>query len=238
HVVSLGASPSKVHVFPNGVNPDQFYPAPRDPAWRKRLGLGDSPVLGFVGGLRPWHGIEVLPEVLERLSARHRGIRLVIVGDGPLRPELERGLQERGLNGQAILTGALPHEDVPAVIRQFDVALAPYPALDHPFYFSPLKLFEYMACGIPVVAPDCGQIADILSNGKTGLRHPPGDLGALTDACDQLLQDSDQRAALGQSAARLVRSNYTWERNACRVVELGRQLVATRAPRRPAGSGL
>ena len=201
HVLDLGIDPTKVHVVPNGVNIELFHPAPLDAALRARLGLGEGPVLGFVGGLRPWHGIESLPEVLSRVSAKHPGTKLVIAGDGPLREPLERGLAERGLREQAIFTGALPHEEIPAVIRQFDVALAPYPALDHAFYFSPLKLFEYMACGVAVVAANSGQIADVIRDGENGLLHAPGDLDALAAACDRLLSSPKLRFAISQSAA-------------------------------------
>jgi len=229
HVVELGIDPVKVHVVPNGVNTDLFHPAPQDPSLRHRLGLGEEPVLGFVGGLRPWHGTELLPEVLARVSARHPGVRLVIVGDGPLRAELQRSLHERGLAGRVVFTGAVAHEEVPAVIRQFDVALAPYPVLDHPFYFSPLKLFEYMACGVPVVAANCGQIAEIIRDGETGLLHQPGDLDALADACDALLRNPKRRLLLGQSAAQFVRANFTWDRNASRAVELACGLIERRS---------
>src|SRR5262249_5830986 len=75
HVVDLGIDPPKVHVLPNGVNTALFHPAPYDPSLRGRLGLGDEPVLGFVGGLRPWHGTELLPEILARVAARHSGVR-------------------------------------------------------------------------------------------------------------------------------------------------------------------
>jgi len=229
HVVELGIDPAKVHVVPNGVNTDLFHPGPKDPSLRDRLGLGEEPVLGFVGGLRPWHGTELLPEVLARVSARHPGVRLVIAGDGPLRAELQRSLNERGLAGRVVFTGAVAHDEVPALIRQFDVALAPYPALDHPFYFSPLKLFEYMACGVPVVAANCGQIAEIIRDGETGLLHPAGDLEALADACDVLLRNPKRRHMLGQSAAQFVRANFTWDRNATRAVDLARGLIESRA---------
>ena len=158
----------------------------------------------------------------------HPDVRLVIVGDGPLRAELQRSLSERGLAGSVVFTGAVAHEEIPALIRQFDVALAPYPALDHPFYFSPLKLFEYMACGVPVVAANCGQIAELIRDGETGLLHAPGDLNALVDACDALLRNPKKRLLLGQSAAEFVRANFTWDRNASRAVELARALIERR----------
>jgi len=84
-----------------------------------------------------------------------------------------------------IFAGALPHDEVPAIIRQFDVALAPYPKLGHAFYFSPLKLLEYMACGVAVVAAECGQIAEVIRHGKTGFLVPADDV---VDAAQRVRQ--------------------------------------------------
>jgi hypothetical protein len=106
-----------------------------------------------------------------------------------------------------------------ALIGLFEVALAPYAHLDHAFYFSPLKLFEYMACGVPVVAAATGQIAEVVQDGATGFLYPPGDLEALTAACDRLLADSALRRRLGQAGAKVIHSRYTWDHNAARVTE-------------------
>lgn len=252
HVRSLGVSPRKIQVIPNGVNPALFLPngvehglqaastsaidkrskSPKPLQSVSRSGLkaalrpngAVAPVVGFVGGLRPWHGVEVLPELLARLQKRHPGTRLVIAGDGQLRSDLERAFAKRGLKKLVTITGLLGHEAVPDVIRTFDVALAPYPKHDHDFYFSPLKLFEYMACGIPVVAAKVGQIAETVRHGKTGLLYPAGNLNALVASCDRLLSDDALRHKLSGAAARLVRQKFTWDRNVARVVTLARRL--------------
>ena len=163
---------------------------------------------------------------MERLTHRHENLQLIIVGDGPLRPQLEEAFAERKLLGRVIFTGTLPQEEVVAVVRQFDVALAPYPRLEHPFYFSPLKLFEYMACGIAVVAADVGQISETVRHGKTGLLYPAGEVDVLADACHRLLDNPRLRRALGRAAAKVVHTHYTWDRNALRAVELARTLIA------------
>jgi glycosyltransferase involved in cell wall biosynthesis len=231
YAVSLGANPDRVHVVPNGVNVDLFGPDAHDQEVTTRWDLGDGPVLGFVGGLRPWHGVEVLPALLGRLVGRYPGLRLVIVGDGQLRPELERDLEERGLAHSAVFTGSLLHEEVAALIHRFDVALAPYPRPAHDFYFSPLKLFEYMACGAPVVAASLGQIAEVVRHGVTGLLYPPGELDALVATCERLLEDPDLRRRIGRAAAKEIHGRYTWDHNAARVIDLARSLIAARGIR-------
>ena len=228
YAVALGANQDRVHVVPNGVNVDVFGPDKHDPEVTTRWDLGDGPVLGFVGGLRPWHGVEVLPALLGRLAGRYPDLRLVIVGDGQLRGELERDLEERGLAHGAVFTGSLPHEEVAALIHRFDVALAPYPRPAHDFYFSPLKLFEYMACGAPVVAASLGQIAEVVRHGETGLLYPPGELDALVASCERLLEDPDLRRRMGRAAAKEIHTHYTWDHNAARVIELARSLIAAR----------
>jgi glycosyltransferase involved in cell wall biosynthesis len=225
HAVAAGVQPERIHLLPNAVRASLFHPAPADAAERARWKLDGGPVIGFVGGLRLWHGVEVLPALLERMIPAHPDVQLVVVGDGPLRGDLERSLEQRGLSSRTVITGLLPHEEIPAVIRQFDVAVAPYPRPDHAFYFSPLKLFEYMACGVAVVAPNLGQIAEVIRQGCTGWLYPPGDLEALAAACAQLLADSALRSKLGQAAAKLIHDGFTWEHNAARVVKLARSLM-------------
>ncbi|HEX2729067.1 MAG TPA: glycosyltransferase family 4 protein [Rubrobacteraceae bacterium] len=225
YALSLGAPPDRVHVIPNGVNPELFHPE-ADILMPEGRDLGDGPVLGFVGGLRPWHGVEVLPALVERLAGRYPDIRLVIVGDGPLRGELERDGRERGLERNVVFTGALPHEEIPAWVRRFDVALAPYHRPKHDFYFSPLKIFEYMACGVPVVAAGLGQIPDIVRDGETGLLYAPDEPGGLLAACERLLDNPDLSGRLGRAAAKEILARYTWDRNAERVADLAHSLTA------------
>jgi glycosyltransferase involved in cell wall biosynthesis len=229
HVLQLGVSAVKIHVIPNGVNPAVFYPDKSDPLVRKKLNLNGGPVLGFVGGLRPWHGVETLPFLLGRLIRKHKSLQLVVAGDGQLRSALGESVRKLKLQGRVTFTGALSHDEIPAVIRHFDVALAPYPKLDHHFYFSPLKLYEYMACGIPIAAAKAGQIAEVISHGKTGLLHPPGDLEALVRHCDMLLGNHELRASLGRAAAALVARKFTWDHNVQRVIALARKLTIRKA---------
>jgi glycosyltransferase involved in cell wall biosynthesis len=229
HAVSLGVPPERVHVLPNGVDTELFRPGARDPAVRARWRLGGGPVLGFVGGHQPWHGLSVLPALLERLLSRHPDLRLVVVGDGRGREELAREIEARGLAAKAVLTGPVPHEEVPALVREFDVAVAPYQRTDHDFYFSPLKLFEYMGCAAPIAAPRLGQIEEVVRDGETGLLYSPSDPDALASACDRLLSDLDLARRLGRAAALEVRRKYTWDHNAARVTQIAEALIAERS---------
>ncbi len=226
YVVAQGTDAERVHVMPNGVDADVFAPGPASMAVRARWGIGAGPVIGFVGGLRPWHGVRALPALVARLARRYSGLQLVLAGDGPLRDALQMAFGERGVAERVCLTGSIPHDEIAAIIRTFDIALAPYESSDHPFYFSPLKLFEYMGCGVAVVAAALGQIADVIRDGENGLLYAPGDAEALACACEELLADPALRARLGSQAAVDVRERFTWSRNAAAIVELAERARA------------
>lgn len=228
HAIARGASPARVHVVANGVDIERFRPG-HDDGVRARFGLGAGPVLGFVGGLRPWHGIESLPAVVAALRARHPDIRALVVGDGPLRPTVEREVERLGLQAHVTLAGGVAHDEVPSFIRAFDLALAPYPVAPHAFYFSPLKLYEYLACGVPVVAARLGQIADVVTDGETGRLYPAGDLGALVSACDDLLADRDGRREMGRRAAAQTAARHSWRHNARRVAAIAHAVAGVEA---------
>lgn len=202
---SLGAR--GVHVEPNGVDGDLMRPmqARRHDGWF---------TIGFVGSLRPWHGCETLVDALALLARgdRARGVaggpptgrtRLLVVGDGPGRTALHERALGRGVADLVEWTGAVAHHEVPRQLARMDVATAPYPATAQ--YFSPLKVYEYLAAGVPVVASRVGQLPQALQDGRAGVLVPPGDAPALAAAVTGLRDDPDLRARLveaGRAAAR------------------------------------
>lgn len=222
HVVRLGVDPARVSVNPNGVDPLRFRPHQVSPQRRADLGIPEGPVLGFAGGLRAWHGAGSLPTILSGVRARGIAASLVVAGDGPVRADIEAEARRLGVTSDLVLLGAVDHDDMADVIATFDVALAPYPALDHDFYFSPLKLFEYLGCGVPVVASAVGQIATTVRNGVDAVLTAPGDDDAVVEECVTLLADPVRAARIGAAGARLVHEKYTWDQNATRVTSFAR----------------
>ena len=218
YALGQGVDEGKLRVIPNGVDQRRFKPSLPSPSERARIGLPAGPLLGFVGGLRPWHGVERLPAVLARVHHQHPDTKLVIVGDGPLRAEIERSAVDHGVSDRTVFLGALDHRDIPTAIAAFDVALAPYPDLPHDFYYSPLKLFEYLACGTPTVASAVGQIAELITSGEHALLTAPGDLDAIAAACSRLLADPVLASRLGRAGTELVHGRFTWDRNAAEVM--------------------
>src|SRR5680860_73244 len=138
---------------------------------------------------------------------------LLIIGDGPERERLEALVIEESLSSSTRFTGMIPHDEMPSHIAAMDVAVAPYDETPD-FYFSPLKLFEYMAAGKPIVAAAIGQIADCIRDGQTGLLYPPGDGYALMLAIERMLADRQRAVILGQTAQEAVRFGRSWRHNA------------------------
>jgi len=220
YVISLGIDDSLVHVIPNGVNPEYFNNKNGNPGLKKKLGIRQGPVLGFVGGLRPWHGVDILPSLLSNIRDKYLHVQLLIVGEGPLRTNLENQFREKNLENNVVFSGTFPHRDIADIIKLFDIALAPYAQIKHEFYFSPLKLFEYMACAVPIVTTRIGQIKNIIQDNETGLLYEPDDIEGLTRHCFNILENPDKARLLGVNAANVVKEKHTWDHSVKRVLDI------------------
>ncbi|PLL13609.1 glycosyltransferase family 1 protein [Tabrizicola sp. TH137] len=215
YVASRGAGPEAIHVIGNAVDCAAFHPA--IPA-AEVPGLPDTAfTIGFTGSLKAWHGTDLLVEALARLRPAIDA-RLLIVGDGPERGALLDHAARHGLSHAVTITGWVPHHRLPGLIARMDAAVAPYPAMAN-HYFSPLKLFEYLAMGRAIVASRIGQTADLLGPDGSGLLVPPGDAVALADALHRIATDAPLAARLRQRAAMQAR-HHDWRANARRIVDL------------------
>jgi glycosyltransferase involved in cell wall biosynthesis len=222
-LVSLGVEEGRVTVVPNAVDPRRFEVTPQErAAVRRRLDVNGTPVVAFAGTLKPWHDPTILVRAVGLLRERGVVTRLLIVGDGPQRPAVEELAHERGLDSLLTFTGAVAHDEVPSYLGAADVAAVTY----HPEtgrYFSPLKLYEYLAAGLPVVAAELGEIPHCVRAGETGFLYPPGDAEALADGLAALIADRERAAALGRNGREHVMRHHTWAANARTVVELAEQ---------------
>ena len=227
----------QVHVVPNGVDTQYIRPGlearPRTASHLDQRGGETSPraashldqragearprakgeqppfTIGFVGTLKPWHGIEVLLDAFARVARTDDVTRLRLVGDGPQRAAVLDQAAALGVADRVDLVGAVAAEDIPAELATMDVAVAPYPQLDD-FYFSPLKLYEYLAAGLPVVASDIGPCSQVLDAGRLGVLVSPGDVTELAAAIVGLRADAQLRAELGQAAREAAETRHDW----------------------------
>lgn len=212
----------RVHVVPNGVDSDRFsgHVTPSYP------GQPGSFTIGFVGTLKPWHGLADLIEAFSILHPRDPSTRLLIVGDGPERATLDADLARRGIRDAVQFTGAVDPREVPGLLASMDVAVAPYPPMAD-FYFSPMKIYEYLAAARPIVASRIGQLDGLIRHDVNGLLCPPGNPSALAAAIERLRRSPELRARLGQSARATVLEKHTWAAVAARILALARRTTRT-----------
>lgn len=218
-------NPEKVVVMPNGVDLDLFQPGYDPGPIRAQLGLNGEPVIGFVGGFQYWHGLEHLVESLAQVRTEVPQAKLLLIGDGRARPSVERKIAELGLESEVIITGLLPQSRVPEMLAVADVAVLPYPKLPRELWFSPLKLYEYMASGKAIVASREGQIADVIRHDYDGLLVEPDNIDDLAQATIRLLNNPAERARLGNNARTQAVKEHSWDRYILRLEEIYKEVL-------------
>jgi glycosyltransferase involved in cell wall biosynthesis len=213
--VARGISRDKITVVPNGIDPTALDVAKRDLALRAQLGLADSHVVGYLGNLDHWReGIEVLLAALADLRARGRSdIKVLIVGDGTRRPSLEAEARRLAVADRVRFTGRVPHEVVGQYYAQMDLFVNPRVDERAARFITPLKPYEAMALGIPVLVSDLPALREIVDPPNRGAVAPPGDAAALADAIATLIDDPARRAELGKAGRAWVRKERTWLSN-------------------------
>lgn len=216
YVRAAKVAEDNIHVIPNGIDPAKFSPDVDDKKIRERLGLGNRTVIGFTGFLRDWHG---LPNVVDAMAGLVPEVdaHFLVVGDGPARADVERQAQLRGVSDRVTVTGLVQRSEVATYQAAYDVAVQP----EATSYASPLKLFEYMALGHAIIAPDQPNLREVLEHETNALLFESGDNQAFTSALQRLVMDHDLRTRLGRAAAEAVMvTPYTWDGNASQVVAL------------------
>ena len=225
----MGVDRAKITVVPNGADVQAFRPDNDGRLLRERLRLNGGFVVGFVGSLKPWHGVDVLIAAFERLRACDPAAILLIVGAGPTERQLREQVAAVGLQDAVTFTGAVEHIHIPGYLGIMDVAVAPFRRLED-FYFSPIKLFEYMAAGRCVVASRLGQIEEVITHGETGFLCPPDDSESLASALLTVRGDAPLRRRLGAAARGRAERNLTWQVAAAATSELIAGLIAEMRP--------
>jgi len=212
--------------IPWGANTAHFRPEVRSEragevaARRDRLGLPrQARVVVFLGTFRAWHGAMEFVQAGVQLAARRSEVCFLLVGEGPQRPAAEALCRKSGLEGRFRFTGGVPYEEVPLYLALAEVGVAPFQTRYHPalraagFFWSPLKIFEYMAMGLPVVTTAVSPLDRIVRPGEEGLLVAEGDVVGLASAIAALLDAPEQARAMGQNARRRVVAEYSWERH-------------------------
>ena len=224
----LGVDPAKVAVSANGADLARFTPG-ESPEVRARLGArpGDV-VVGYVGGLQPYQGVAPFLAAVGRLIGEGLPVRALVVGGGAEEAPLRAAAGTGPLAGRVLMTGAVPYRDVPAYVRALDVGVLPklrrVPGSPHEYSASPLKAFEYMACGKPIAAndaPDFRFLADCGAAVCAGVEDP----AAFASALRALVVSADLRARMGEAGLRYAREHGSWDASIGRVDAVLREAV-------------
>ena len=220
-VAAAGVDRERIRVIPNGINAESFARLPARDDAKRSLGLENRFVIGFVGFMREWHGLDRVLDFIAQ-TPMQPPLHALLVGDGPARAALETRARELGIVDRVTFTGVIPREGIPGTLAAFDVALQPA-VVD---YASPLKLFEYLALGLPIIAPDSPNIREVLTDGVNAALFLNGDGAAFVRCLQKVCGDALLRETLSRSArATIETQGLTWRRNAERVSELARALV-------------
>jgi glycosyltransferase involved in cell wall biosynthesis len=221
HVRAVGVPEARIEVVPNGIDLHEFpEPAPEPEAPKPSL------VLGFVGFVRDWHGLDGVVRAIAAFQGPPQ-VTLKVVGEGPARPGLEALAAALGISERVRFTGLAGRDAIPGLVAGFDIALQPAAVA----YASPLKVFEYMAAGRAIVAPDQPNLREVLVHEQTALLFDPTVKGAMWAAVERLVTDAALRQRLGRAARQaVIDRDLTWDGNARRAVSLAKAEIARRHP--------
>ncbi len=209
-ILPASVAPSKVVELEWGADTERFRPDVRGPvAFTREPG---EVVAVFAGAFRSWHGAATFVEAIRLIRAGgEQRLKAVLIGGGP---ELERVRRAAADLPGVVITGPVAHEQMPANLAACDVGVAPFDVSAHAplalgFYWSPLKVFEYMAAGLPVVAPRIERLQAIVRDGQEAVLYEPGEVGGLAAALEQLM-DARLRARLGAAGRARVDARFSW----------------------------
>ena len=194
-----------IHVAPNAINPEkeQFNP---EEVTKIRAGIAaEAQIIGFVGSLFPYHGVDGLIEAFAGVVAVLPNAHLVIVGDGVIREALQVFADKILPKGSFTFTGKIPHSEVMNYIRAFDVAVMP----SSNWYGSPIKIFEYGLTGVPIVAPDKGPLRDVMEHKKHGWLVSDNTQD-LENALLYVLQNTAFSLEMGRCFRNKILEEHTW----------------------------
>ena len=216
-IVARGIAADKVTVIPNAVDIESFAPGGTpDPALRASLGLGDGPVVGFIGSFYAYEGLDLLIAALPRILLRRSDVNVLLVGGGPRESALKEQAAALGLGSRVAFAGRVPHREIGRYYDLVDVLAYPRHSMRLTELVTPLKPLEAMAQGRILVASDVGGHRELIQDGTTGSLFRAGSVESLADAVVTLLDSRERWPALRAAARRFVEEERTWTRSVAR----------------------
>ena len=229
-LIARGVDPAKLSIMPNGVDLGLFgQPAPRDPALAAELGLGDGPVVGFIGSFYDYEGIDDLIAAMPLLTARLPGAKLLLVGGGPMEAALRAQAEASPARSAIRFVGRVPHSEVERYYALVDAMAYPRKKSRLTDLVTPLKPLEAMAQQQLVAASDVGGHRELMTDGVTGTLFPPDDPAACASALADLLGAPQLWEARRAAALAHVSANHDWAHNIYRYQDVYQRLLPQKA---------
>lgn len=217
HIVATGTNPEKVHLVPNGTLPDLFNPEHVEPNQRQRLGLKDGFVVGYVGLHGIAQGLNALVDAAAKLAAE--GVQLLMVGEGPVKAELERHARDLGVEN-VIFCDGVPLEEVAALINACDAMIVPLRRLAILNGLIPSKVFDYMACAKPVILMVDGEARSLIEQADAGVYVEAENADLLAEAIRQLASEPAEAKRMGPNGRSFVLGHYVRSEQARRLEQV------------------
>jgi glycosyltransferase involved in cell wall biosynthesis len=219
YVIKLGANPSKVKLQPAGVDTDLYKPLPKNLELAKKWGIGQNDkVVLFAGTLYGFSTLDWLAENWKSVLENIPEAKLLILGNGPLFPNLQKIIKKNALEKSVILADWQPYELLPDFINLADICINLFQLNDITREIIPTKLFQYLACAKPVVALPLPGTVDILPGEKEGMVYAKGNQDAL-NLIIKLLKDENKAGEIGENGYRLTKEKYDWKKIAENILE-------------------
>jgi len=213
----LTAKKKEIRVIPFGVDLKKF-------PFRQRK-QKETLTIGIVKYLSPKYGVEFLIRAFGSLSERYKNLKLVIVGDGPIRAQLQGLADKLGLGAKVVFAGSVPNERVPEFLADFDIFAMPSIGQGEIFGVAAV---EAMATGLPVVATRVGGLPEVIKDGKTGKLIEPANIQQLSDALEYYIKSPEIRAEHGHNGRLRVEKCYDWQNNAAQMRALYQEIILSK----------
>ncbi|MCC6124165.1 MAG: glycosyltransferase, exosortase A system-associated [Pirellulales bacterium] len=213
-----GIPPEKIHLVPNGVDAEKFQPRQSDVQLASSLKRDGQVLVGYIGTLYPWEGVEVLLHAVPRIIARAPNVKFLIVGGGEQADFLRNAIRDLNLEAHVHFVGEVRHADIARYYSILDILVYPRRRTRNTELCTPLKPLEAMAMGKAVLGSDVGGIRELLAK-ETGVLFQAGDPADLAEKCLSLILQPEMRIALGRNSRAYVVSTRNWETIARRYLD-------------------
>lgn len=224
HLINLGVESKKITILTNAADPIKFDSAISGDDVKRQYNLDGKNIIGFIGGFYPWHGLEMLLDSFARLKHNYKNAVLLLVGDGPTKADIIKKIERLNLKNDVLFAGKIQHNSLPRYIAAFDIAVMP----NSNNYGSPMKIYEYMSMGKPVVAPRLGPLEDVITDGKEGILFESGNTNKLTAALGRLLGNESLCKEIGAHGKNKILLTHNWKTNAEKILMIHKSMDSKR----------